>query len=105
MPRVLLTRVNVDPEIVAGFMSSLNVAVIAVLFATAVAPGAGTVTVTVGRVVSGSAAVVKVHTKFAARPLPARSVAPLVTVAVNWVLSASVVGVVGVKIAVRLDAE
>ena len=92
-------------EIVAGFIGSLKVAVIAVLLATAVAASAGTVNVTVGRVVSGSAAVVKVHTKFVARPLPARSLAPVVTVAVNWVLSASVDGVVGVKIALRLIAE
>ena len=105
MPSVLLTRVNVVPEIVAGFMSSLNVAVIAVLFATAVAAGAGTVNVTVGRVVSGKAAVVKVHTKLAARPLPARSRAPVVTVAVNWLFGARVAGVLGVKIAVRLVAE
>ena len=78
-----MTRVNVDPEIVVGFMSSLNVAVIAVLLGMAVAPGAGTANVTVGRVVSGKAAVVKVHTKSAARPLPAMSVAPFVTVAMN----------------------
>ena len=102
---MLLTSVNVVPEIIVGFMSSLNVAVIAVLLGMAVAFGAGTASVTVGAVVSGSAAVVKLQTWLVASALPARSVAAVVTVTVNRVLFVSVAGVVGVKIAVLPPAE
>jgi hypothetical protein len=63
--------------IVAGFMASLNVAEMAVLTATAVAPLTGIVEVTVG-----GAAVVKVHTKLAASAAPVGSFAPVVIVAV-----------------------
>jgi len=63
--------------IVAAFMASLNVAEIAVLTAAAVAPFAGMVEMTVG-----GAAVVKVHTKFAASGAPVGSFAPVVIVAV-----------------------
>jgi len=69
-------KVNVALVRVRGFIGSLNVAEIAVLTATAVAPFAGTVEMTVG------APVVKVHTKFACRALPPGSVAPVVMVAV-----------------------
>jgi hypothetical protein len=64
-----------------------------VLTATAVAPLAGTVETTVA-----GGAVVKVHTKFAARAAPVGSFAPVVTVAVNAVLVASTAP--GVKFAV-----
>ena len=50
-------KVNVAAVIVAGFMASLNVAEIAVLTATAVAPLAGIVETTVA-----GGAVVKIHT-------------------------------------------
>jgi hypothetical protein len=50
-------KVNVAALIVAGFMASLNVAKMAVLTATAVAPVAGIVETTVA-----GGAVVKVHT-------------------------------------------
>jgi len=63
--------------IVAGFIGSLNVAEIAALTATAVAPLAGIVEVTVG-----GTAVVKVHTKLAASAAPVGSFAPVVIVAV-----------------------
>jgi hypothetical protein len=75
-------------------MTSLNVAEMVVLTATAVAPFTGTVETTVG-----GAAVVKVHTKLAASGAPAGSFAPVVIVAVNTVLLARTV--VGVKVAVE----
>ena len=74
-------KVNVAASIVAAFMTSLNIAEMVVLTATPVAPFAGTVETTVG-----GGAVVKVHTKLAARPTPAGSFAPVVIVAVNTVL-------------------
>jgi len=85
--------VNVVALIVAGFMASLKVAEMGVLTATPVAPLIGTVETTVG-----AAAVVKVQTKLAASPAPVRSFAPVVIVAVNTVLAASVVA--GVNVAV-----
>jgi hypothetical protein len=60
----------VSVELVIG---SENVADTAVFSATPVAPLAGDMPDTVGGVVSGAAAVVKVHTRFAARELPAAS--------------------------------
>jgi hypothetical protein len=78
--------------IVAGFIGSLNVAETAVFTKTPVAEIAGIVEITVG------APVVKVHTKFACRGLPAGSVAPVVMVAVYRVKAAS--EAVGVKVAV-----
>jgi hypothetical protein len=74
-------------------MPSLNVAEIAVLTATAVAPFAGTVETTVG-----AAAVMKFHTTFANNAWPVRSCAPVVIVAVNTVLFARMV--VGINVAV-----
>ena len=85
--------VKVAALIVAGFMTSLNVAEIAVLTATAAAPFAGTVEMTLG-----GGAVVKVHTKLAASAAPAGSFAPVVMVAVNTVLLGRTA--VGVKVAV-----
>ena len=61
-------KVNVAALIVAGFITSLKVAEIVVLTATAVAPLTGTVETTVG-----AGAVVKAHTKFAANGWPERS--------------------------------
>jgi hypothetical protein len=58
-------------------MAVPNVAEIAVLTATAVAPLSGTVETTVG-----AATVVKVHTKFAANAVPMGFFAPIVMVAV-----------------------
>jgi len=69
-------KVNVAEVIVATSIASLNVAEIAVLTATPVAPLAGTVETTVG----GTAAV-KVHTKLDASAAPVRSLAPVVIVA------------------------
>ena len=69
--------VNVVALIVAGFMAPLNVAEIPVLMATAVAPFAGIVEITLA-----GGAVVKFQTKFAAKAMPLVSRAPIVTVAV-----------------------
>ena len=74
--------VNVAAVSVAAFIGSLNVALIGVLTGTPTAVSAGTVEVTVGAVVSGAVPVVKVHVRFIARPLPATSFEPVVTVAV-----------------------
>ena len=81
--------------IVAGVIASLNVAVRAWLMGTPVAPLAGVVEITAGKV--GAGTVLKLHTKLLASELPARSVAPVVIVAVNTVFGAS--GVAGVSVA------
>lgn len=98
--------VKLDALIVAGAMSSEKVAVTPVLVATpVVGPGldvAGTVSVTLGRVVSVADPVVNVQTKFAARGTPAVSIAPVVIVAVQIVPAGS--GAAGVNVAVRLAA-
>ena len=86
-------KVNVAALIVAGFMASLNVAEIAVLTATAVAPLAGMVETTVA-----GGAVVKVHTKLDASATPPGFFAPVVIVAVYKVLVARTA--VGVNLAV-----
>ena len=94
---------------VAGSIASLKVALTALLRQMPAAPASGLTAVTVGAVVSLVAPVVKVHTwlpapgKMAVLPasaLPARSVAALVTVAVNRLPLASVAAV-GVKVTVR----
>src|SRR5438309_11357956 len=61
---------------VKGSIASLKVALMVRLIATAVAPPAGTVELTVGGVVSGVAAVVKFQPKSVTSALPARSLAP-----------------------------
>jgi hypothetical protein len=70
--------VNVAVLTVAGFMARLNVAEIVAFTDVDAAPLIGTVEMTVG-----GTAVVKVHTKLAASAAPARSLAPVVIVAVN----------------------
>ena len=90
---VLLVMVN-------GSMSSLKVTITLALVATLLAPAAGTLLVTVGGVTSGVAPVVNVHTALLAKVLFAKSLAPVVIVAVNTVLAGKVMGVIGVKVAV-----
>jgi hypothetical protein len=85
--------VKVAAVIVAGSIASLNVAEIAALTATPIAPLAGTVETTVG-----GGAVVKVHTKFAANAAPVGSFAPVVIEAVYEAPVAR--GVDGVNVAV-----
>jgi hypothetical protein len=68
--------------IVTGSIASLKAALMVWLIATAVAALAGTVAVTIGRVVSGVTPVVKLQLKSAASAVPARSRAPVLTVAV-----------------------
>src|SRR5204863_6940685 len=84
--------------IVKGSIASLKVALMARLVATPVAALAGTVELTVGAVVSGVAPVVKLQLKPVVSALPARSLAPVVTVAVYAVRGARALA--GVKVAV-----
>src|SRR5437016_6229490 len=84
--------------IVKGSIASLKVALMVWLIATAVAPLAGTVAVTAGGVVSKVAPVVKLQLKSVASAVPARSLAPVVTVAVYTVRGARLA--VGLKVAV-----
>src|SRR5439155_1264978 len=84
--------------IVKGSIASLKVALMVWLIATAVAPSAGTVERTVGRVVSAVALVVKLQAKLRTSALPARSSAPVVTVAVYVVRGARLPA--GVKVPV-----
>jgi hypothetical protein len=79
--------------IVAASIGTLNMAEIAVLMATLVAPFTGTVEMT-----AGGGAVVKVQTKLPVNDTPAGSFAPVVMVAVNKVLLARIA--VGVNVAV-----
>jgi hypothetical protein len=95
--------------IVKGFMASLNVALTVWLIPTPVAPLAGAVEITVGEVLFEAAPVVKVHGSGAKPPasdnaLPARSLAPAVTVAVYVVLGARLLAGVKVAIAPALPA-
>ena len=91
-------KVKVAVVIVKGSIALLKVALSLLLTATAVAELTGTVEATVGGVVSGVAPVVKLHTKLLAKALPARSLAPVLTVAVKSVLPAK--GLVGENVAV-----
>ncbi len=84
--------------IVAGSIALLKVALILQLMGTPVAPAAGFVELTVGRVVSEVAHVVKVHAKGLASALPPVSLTPVVIVAVKVVRAARLA--FGVKIAV-----
>jgi hypothetical protein len=99
----MLVSVKLLASMLLAVMSSLKVALMAVLFATLVAASAGKFTVTVGRVVSGSAAVVNVLVKVLASGLPAKSVIAVLSVTVYSVLFANGVGKVGVNTAVLLE--
>jgi hypothetical protein len=77
--------VNVIAEIVDAVIAWLKVAVIVVFVATSAVPFAGVVVVTLGGG-NGAAAVVNDQLSFAARAVPAESVAPVVMVAVYTVL-------------------
>ena len=103
VPSVLFVTVKLLPLIVAAAMSSLKVALIFVLFGTFSAPAAGTVSTTVGRVVSPSAAVTKLHTKLLASAMPVVSCAAVVTVATHSVLGGS--ATLGVRVATRVVAS
>jgi hypothetical protein len=91
-------------------MFSLKVAVIIEFSVIPVAPAAGTLSVTSGLVVSGVTPVVNVHTALLAagnkaglpaKALPAKSLALVVTVAVNNVVGGNVAGFAGMNVAVR----
>jgi hypothetical protein len=80
---------------VAGVIATLKAAVSAWFKGTFTAPFTGTVAITVGR--AGAGSVKKVHTYLLASGVPARSVAPVVIVAVYRVLNARLAP--GVKVA------
>jgi len=67
---------------VVGSIASLKVAVMLLLTGTLVPVSAGSVEVTVGAVPSAPAPVVKFHVALAANALPAKSLIPVVSVAV-----------------------
>src|ERR1043166_3791007 len=85
--------------IVNGSIASLKVALMVWLIGTPVAEFAGTVKLTVGAVVSGVAPVVKLQLKAVNSALPARSLAPVVIVAVYAVIGAR--SKPGVKVAIK----
>ena len=102
MPKLLEgAKVSVLVVKLSGAMASLKVAFTVLLRHTAVLPSAGLVSVTVGAVLSITSAVLKVQTLSAAMGLPAKSVAAVLTVAVNEVLLGRGDGLLGVKVAVR----
>jgi len=75
-------KVKVAAVIVAGSIASLKVAAMFPLTTTLVAVLAGSVELTVGAVVSAVVPVVKLHVLLTANGLPARSLTPVVIVAV-----------------------
>ena len=81
-------KVKVDLVTVNGSIASLKVAPTLVLTGTLVAPSALMVPVTTGASVSGPSPVVKFHAKSTASALPARSLTPVVIVALYGVLGA-----------------
>ena len=99
-------KVNVEVLIVAGFIASLNVAVMTGVFGqTRVKPASGVTAITVGGGIGGghAMAVVNIQTKLAATILPNESAAPVVIVAVKAVPTARVF--VGVNVAIWLVAS
>jgi hypothetical protein len=99
----MLVNVKLLASMLLAVMSSLKVALMPVLLATPVAPFAGTFKITVGRVVSASAAVVNVLVKVLASGLLAKSVIAVLRVTVYSVLFANGVGEVGVNTAELLE--
>jgi hypothetical protein len=99
----ILVNVKLLASMLLAVMSSLKVALMPVLLATPVAALAGTFKITVGRVVSASAAVVNVLVKVLASGLPAKSFSAVLSVTVYKVLFANGVGKVGVNTAVLLE--
>jgi hypothetical protein len=78
-------NVKLVAVIVDGSMSSLKVTAMWVFRVAFVAPATGTLSDTVGGVTSGAAAVIKVHRKSLTSPLPDKSFAAVVIVAVRAV--------------------
>ena len=74
---------KVELVIVVGSIASLNVALMVMLAGTVEAALAGFVTVIVGFTTFADMPVVKLQTKLASIEMPVRSVAVVVTVAVN----------------------
>ena len=88
---------------VEGSIALLNVALIAALGGTSVAPVPGVVEITAGAVPSGPEPVVKVQVNAPASGFPARSWAPVVIVAVNNTPAARALA--GVNVAVAPTVE
>jgi MFS superfamily sulfate permease-like transporter len=82
IPLTVAFRVKDAVVIVAGFIASLKPTVTFRLVGTSTAVSVGDVTLTVGAMVSADTPVVKANEKLVAKALPARSVAPVVIVAV-----------------------
>ena len=85
---VVSTRVNVAGLSVEASIALLNVALTDALVLTPEAPLAGVVRVIVGALVSGPEPVVKAQVKSTRSAFPARSLTPVVIVAVNNVPAA-----------------
>jgi len=94
-------RVKVLLVMVRGSIALLKTAVTTVFTATPVALQAGFVESTVGGVVSGAIAVVKLHEKLLAIAAPDRSRTPVVTVTVMSVLAGRLA--LGAKVAMLLN--
>src|ERR1700722_2656024 len=92
------TSVKVAGVRVAGSIALLNDALMPALGATIAAPLAGVVEVIAGAVASGPEPVVKVQVNATANGFPARSLAPVVIVALNNTPAARALA--GIKIAV-----
>jgi hypothetical protein len=97
-PRLKFVKV-----IVAEFIGLLKVAVIIWLTGTLGAPFTGFVKITAGGTRSGAAPVLNVHTKLLANSVFARSVAPVVIVAVYTVLAKRLA--FGAKVAMLFTAS
>ena len=95
--------VNVCGLSVAGSIALLKVALMAALGGTIAIPLPGVVRVIVGAVVSRPEPVVKVQLNAAANGLPARSLVPVLIVAVNKTPAAR--GLLGVNFALAPTAE
>jgi hypothetical protein len=96
-------NVKVKALSVEGSIALLNVALIPALGATEIAPLPGVVEVTTGAVLFGPTPVVKVQVKATANAFPARSVAPVVIVAVNNTPVARALLGVNVAVAPTMD--
>ena len=94
-----LVSIKVDSFIVAGFIGSLNVAVIIILSSTSSALAEGSVESTIGGVMSDKIPVVKFQETSSINAFPEVSSIPLVIVAVKGDEARS--KFVGVKVAVR----
>ena len=94
MPAVVF-KLMVAVLMLSGSIASLKVALMAFCKQTPDANSKGLTFVIVGAMLSGAAPVENVHTLLLSKALPAKSNAPVVTVAVNKVLKGKLAGLVG----------